>query len=57
MLSAGDFTPQPVETHSMEIRALDDSFNTMAGRVKEMIENEGQNQRALRRAEYELLHR
>lgn len=54
-LGAGDFTVIPVKTNNMEIKALDDGFNEMIGRINQLLEHVKDDQNALHRAELELL--
>jgi two-component system sensor histidine kinase YesM len=52
---AGNFFVSPVETHSIEIKALDDGFNDMAKRINTLIAGQKAQQESLHRAELELL--
>ncbi|MDR1495844.1 MAG: sensor histidine kinase [Clostridiales Family XIII bacterium] len=54
-LGGGDFDVEPVGTGIVEIKALDDGFNDMSGRMNELLDRVKKDQEVLRRAEMGLL--
>ncbi|MDR1532819.1 MAG: sensor histidine kinase [Clostridiales bacterium] len=53
--SGGDFSVEPIETRSEEIKTLDDGFNDMVRHINGLLEEVREHQTSLRRAELELL--
>lgn len=54
-LGDGDFSIEPIETRSEEIKTLDDGFNEMVVRINALREKEIRDQNELHRTEFELL--
>lgn len=54
-IGTGNFTVEPIETDNVEMDKLDDGFNEMAVKIQQLLQLEKDNQKALRKAEMELL--
>ncbi|MBR3772086.1 MAG: sensor histidine kinase [Clostridium sp.] len=54
-IGKGDFTVEVIKTDSVEMGKLDEGFNEMAVKIKQLLQREKDNQKALRKAEMELL--
>lgn len=54
-IGKGDFMVEPIETDSVEMDKLDRGFNEMSVKIQQLLQREKDNQKALRKAEMELL--
>lgn len=54
-MGRGTLSVEPIQTTSVEIKALDDGFNEMVERVQRLHANEVENQKVLHRAQLDLL--
>lgn len=54
-IGKGDFTVKPIETDNVEMDKLDAGFNEMSVKIQQLLQKEKDNQKALRKAEMELL--
>jgi two-component system sensor histidine kinase YesM len=54
-IGSGDFSIEPIRTGAKELQLLDEGVNEMAERIHALLEKEVQDQKALHRAELELL--